>query len=601
MKKLSITFLIFFTILMHVQGRDRLATADSLNLNLYTLILINNISMWVKSNGLISRSPYIVKGTVYPKNTASIVYTDGFLFGGFVQDGTTPSLRIEGSKFNSGMQPGRILTRGHAEPRNISKRTIWNIRKDWADTDLTDEARRIFNLPDTIYHYPTHPDSTSRTEIRDVTEKEINAVRKMYEESWNTWPWKKGAPFYDDNNNGVMDPGEKPGLLDADQVIWFVCNDLDKDISCSFLGSPPIGMELQVTIWAYNRKGGDLEKALNQTVFRRYRLIYKGTEETPDSAHIDSMFISLWSDCDIGYNWDDYVGCDTLLDLMFGYNKSTIDKKFTVYELPPPSAGYTLLQGPVIFTGNLKDEAISGSGIKHGYKNLNMTTFNYFSVLASGDIINSYENTIHWYFTMNGLLPYSNLPWTDAQYNPDLFPLSDDPAHNGLDVDGIILHEGDRRMQMHSGPFSMALGDTQDVVIAMVGGLGSDRLASVSVMKYWVKWVRFFYNNRLWTELAPFNQPEKKSNIPLQFELLHNYPNPFNAITRITCKIPVEDNVQIKIYNSLGRQITTLVNETLKSGYYTVIWDASGLPSGIYFCSVKTGQTVRTIKMVLLK
>ena len=104
-----------------------------------------------------------------------------------------------------------------------------------------------------------------------------------------------------------------------------------------FLGSPHIGIELQVTLWAYNSEGSELEKSLNQTLFRCYRFIYKGTDNTPDSARIDSMFISMWSDCDIGNNTDDYVGCDTLLDLMFTYNSTFTDEQLEEYNLPPYS------------------------------------------------------------------------------------------------------------------------------------------------------------------------------------------------------------------------------------------------------------------------
>ena len=393
MKKIILKCFLSFMFFLPVFSKENTTGSDSLNLNNSSLLSINNVSMWARSDGVLAKGPNYINGVVYPKGTASVIYTDGFLWGGFVHDNRIPSLRAGGSLYVSGLTPGKILSGGIRESIDPSERTIWNIRKDYETADLTETARILFNYTDT-----THP-----------TVEEINKVRKMYKESWKTWPWQKGAPFYDKNNNGIMDQGEKPGLLNADQVVWFVCNDEDAYKCCKFLGSPPFGIELQVTLWAYNRKGGNMEQALQQTVFRRYRFIYKGTEDTPDSARIDSMFVSMWSDCEIGNRLDDYVGCDTLLDLMFGYNSSTIDGEFEKYNLSPPAAGYAFLQGPIVFTGNSRDKALCVSGEKYLYKNLNMSVFNYFA----GDFIGTessifqsysvYEYTLQWYNLMNGL------------------------------------------------------------------------------------------------------------------------------------------------------------------------------------------------------
>ena len=94
-----------------------------------------------------------------------------------------------------------------------------------------------------------------------VSDAQIAEVRAQYGTDWDEWPAAKGAPFYDNNNDGLYDPSiDRPGLAAADQVIWFVTNDLDTSIVRGFVGSPPIGLENQVTIWAYDRDGtlGDI-------------------------------------------------------------------------------------------------------------------------------------------------------------------------------------------------------------------------------------------------------------------------------------------------------------------------------------------------------
>ena len=579
-----------FSYISLLSARDNLSGKDTLNLNHWALINVNKFSVWARSDGLIARSPGYEKNSTYPERMTDAIFSDGFVWAGFVHDSRIPPLRAGGSLYISGLTTGKILPDGTAEEIDKSVRTIWNIRKDWETADLSDDANRVFNLTD-----------------RKPTEEEINKIRSVYEDSWQTWPWQKGAPFYDENNNGIMDPGEKPGLLGADQVVWFVCNDIDQMRCGKFLGSPHIGIELQVTLWAYNSEGSELEKSLNQTLFRCYRFIYKGTDNTPDSARIDSMFISMWSDCDIGNNTDDYVGCDTLLDLMFTYNSTFTDEQLEEYNLPPYSIGYTLLQGPVVFTGNASDRGSGVSGEKTAFRNLQITSFNYF---RESDLISEcsmfrcwgiYAYTVEWYNLMNGLQPRSGRKFKNALGEPDVFPFSDDPVTSGRDVDGVLAPAGERRMQFHSGPFSMALGDTQDVVIATVGGIGSDRLASVSVMKYWTRWVRYFYKYDGWEDIGQNSEKLKELPVPMHFSLNQNYPNPFNSTTNITFSIPLECSVSIDIYNSAGKYIVTLMNKTLPSGNYSVTWNASGMPSGLYFCKMRAGQVTRAVKMLLVR
>jgi len=95
---------------------------------------------------------------------------------------------------------------------------------------------------------------------------------------------------------------------------------------------------------------------------------------------------------------------------------------------------------------------------------------------------------------------------------------------------------------------------------------------------------------------------------PNTMVLGQNHPNPFNPTTnfRFTISdfsegIPTERFVSLNIYDVLGREVATLVNEELNAGTYTVQWDASGFPSGIYFYRLNAGNFVETKKMLMLK
>ncbi|MEJ2493903.1 MAG: T9SS type A sorting domain-containing protein [Ignavibacteriaceae bacterium] len=92
-----------------------------------------------------------------------------------------------------------------------------------------------------------------------------------------------------------------------------------------------------------------------------------------------------------------------------------------------------------------------------------------------------------------------------------------------------------------------------------------------------------------------------RGGLPDGFALSQNYPNPFNPTTNINFDIGKPSNVKLIIYNILGERITTLVNEFLNTGNYTVRFDGRSLASGVYFYSLETGDYKFYKKMMLLK
>ncbi len=88
---------------------------------------------------------------------------------------------------------------------------------------------------------------------------------------------------------------------------------------------------------------------------------------------------------------------------------------------------------------------------------------------------------------------------------------------------------------------------------------------------------------------------------PTSYELQQNYPNPFNPSTHIQFSIVDARTVTLKIYDILGREVATLVNERMNPGVYTVTWNASRLSSGIYFARIEAGDFTAVRKIVLMK
>lgn len=105
-------------------------------------------------------------------------------------------------------------------------------------------------------------------------------------------------------------------------------------------------------------------------------------------------------------------------------------------------------------------------------------------------------------------------------------------------------------------------------------------------------------------ELPPAPPSEQITNVeqlPTDFALHQNYPNPFNPTTTIKYELPKESFVTLKVYNLLGQEVATLVNENLKAGRYEVSFNGSKLSNGVYFYRLQAGEFCSTKKLFLIK
>ena len=132
-------------------------------------------------------------------------------------------------------------------------------------------------------------------------------------------------------------------------------------------------------------------------------------------------------------------------------------------------------------------------------------------------------------------------------------------------------------------------GDIAEVIVYDTALSNEDRL---SVEKY--------LNDKYNIAITAVNE-QTNSSLPERFSLSQNYPNPFNPSTTISFSIPASEFVTLKIYDILGREVATLVNETKTRGSYEVNFNAASLSSGVYFYRLQSGSFVETKKLLLLK
>jgi len=523
--------------------------SDENTLPSQSVININNMAYWMKksSAGTTSGSPNGTQAD-YPIGTGGLIFEDGFLWGAKVSDGDTTGayrVRVGGTTYYAGLHAGYVIYNDDGDvigATNPADHGVWRVRPDWETSDLIADAANYWNVES--------PDAD-----------EIAAVREDYEYSWNNWPADLGAPYDDVNGDGIFNlaDGDIPGYPGADQTMWVVANDIPyivdettgavvdtQSVAENVYGAPPIGIELQVTMWAYAYGASD---PLGNVIFKKAKMKYTGLpvdhEFYNESASIDTMYFTQWSDPDLGTYTDDYVGCD--IDLSFGYvyNGNRLDGVFNgIYNLPVPAGGYDFLQGPI---DNLD---IDGDGDTTEY--LPMTAFTYFGAGSSIDDpdLSSYNGSLQFFNLMEGYLPRpeypTQIPWTDLSTGEITnFALSGDPVTGSGWIDGVQLPPGDRRLVMSSGPYDMELGSTAEVVLALAAGTGNDAVSSVSVAKYVDTYAQYAYDNNYSLPSAP-TKPSVNT-VELDGSISLDWGSDADAVS--ATELPVSEGFEFEGYN----------------------------------------------------
>jgi len=462
--------------------------------DIYSWFTINKILNWYGNNG---NSSYNVTtgngGLEYPKGSGrTAVFTDGVVWGGFHKGRTLP--KVGGSVYRYGLQAGVITAYGGPTD------SAWD-RPAYDDPTLS--KYRVYRVRPDIT--PTTPDSA----VRAATEEEAallgrylsitpRQVFDQYVQDWNEWPAKDGlpAPFTDVDRDGRYDPAiDIPGQPGAAQTLYYVANDMNVSRVANLSSSPPIGLEMHRTVWGYSDGG-----AVDNMIFASTLLMNKS------GAPVDSMFLVQWSDVDLGNNGDDFVGCDVPRSLGFIYNGLMSD---AVYGTDVPAVGYALVQGPLIRTGNMQDSAIFRMKYRGGYRNLEMTSFAggmcasiHYSCPPPSGMVGS---DAQWYRIMNGRVASTGMEQIDPfTGQPTKFLFSGEPATGRGFVDGRYgLVPGDRNLSMSTGPFTLANGDTQEIVVATIIGDGADRLSSVYELKHNSDIAQMLYHGLMAVSPAP--------------------------------------------------------------------------------------------------
>ncbi|MFQ5608489.1 MAG: hypothetical protein ACE5GA_11120, partial [Candidatus Zixiibacteriota bacterium] len=319
-------------------------------------------------------------------------------------------------------------------------------------------------------------------------------VYKLYRDSlasnpnadYLAWPVADGAP---------VDSLGAPELT-GDQMLWSVFNDADPAAHGNDAGSTlPMGIEIQMSTFAFTREG-----ALGDIIFLRYKIMNKGNK------NLRQVYISLWSDPDLGGFADDLVGSDTALSLGFVYNATSAD---AVYGSRPPAVGYDFFQGPLV--------ASPGStgrmwGIPQpGFTNLGLVSFNKYINGTDPDF------AAESYMYQNGLDAKAAAPLIDPTTGlvTKFFGSGDPVTGTGF----LDSNPADRRFMLNTGPIDFNPGDSTEVIAAIIVGQGNDRKSSITLMKFFDETAQSTFDNFFQPPVPPAAPVVSVANLPNEITL----------------------------------------------------------------------------------
>jgi hypothetical protein len=463
-------------------------------------------------------------------------------------------------------------------------------------------------------------------------------------QSWQDWidAVNLGADFYDGdgdgiynpvdkNSNGIWDPDEdKPDLI-LDETYWCVFND-GRPANQRRWQAEPQGIEIRQTIFASASTG-----ALSKVVFVRYRI--KNTGTVTDT--LKEVYFSMQADADVGDATDDLFGCDTIRQAIYFYN----DSPDQVYGNQVPSFMMDMLTGPYAYIPGVTFIDVNGNNIfENGIDTPLDTAVNYLgpigiriypgaknlelnsavihvggnAALSEPATITDARNYIMGLDKFGETLDPCTFVYGEVkggvpcnEVNPYLW-FSGDPVTN---VGWVFTQDRDVRGNGSIGPFIIVKDQEMEIIVGYEIDRGTTPLGGITAVRAVSDAVQIFYENNFG---YPIVSVEDELPLVAGFKLEQNFPNPFNPSTNIGFRISDFGFVTLKVYDILGNEIATLVNEEFSPGEYEVEFNTSSgssfrlvrnLTSGVYFYQLRiqgpeinSGQAmIQTKKMVLMK
>jgi len=426
------------------------------------------------------------------------------------------------------------------------------------------------------------------------------------------------APYFDNNSDGYYNAydGDIP-LIRGDQSLYFIYND-GQDIHTESEGNA-LNVEIHGNAFAFDNPG---DSVLFNTVLVHYDIFNRS------SRTYENALLGVFTDIDLGYAWDDYVGCDVEGGYYYAFNGEEIDGNGEpeAYGAYPPAQSVTIIGGAYINADGEDnpaggcDESINGMNFGDGVKDnerFGMTKFAamYGSSGPIGDpqVAAEYYNLLHGVWKDGIHMSYGgNAHPSYGAVGPEcdfMFPWDSDSCNwgtngqvpnGGFNQNGYYWNEFtagnlpyDRRGVGITGPFTFGPGEKQELDLAYVFArdfVSNDTLASLELLKERNLLLKEMIASESLLEFPDYSAgvnefPDAEKSILI-------YPNP--ASEMINFQFPAEKKIMCAIINSIGVKMMEV--ELSKKNRHMI--DVSNYPGGIYFLVLRTESNIYSGKFL---
>lgn len=467
---------------------------------------------------------------------------------------------------------------------------IWKIERQTVDQFITwyynPSAFPNYQIPNEILDWPAHG-NPARGQSQNL------------------------APFYDNNKDGIYNPnnGDFP-LFKGDMAIWYIIND-DRNPHTE-TGGAKIGIEIQLMAYAYS-----CNNAYDNTIFMEYTI----TKKTP--GKLDSTRIAFFSDIDLGYAQDDYIGCDVNRGAYYCYNGNLIDGSGTPnsYGANPPAQAVVVLKGTLmeadmqdnpkldINGSQLCDESINGLNFGDGISDNEYSgLYGFISINNANSVLGDPNSAIQYYNYMNLFwkdsikINYGGDGHTNGAYGPNcryMYPGLSDPCNYGLNGQAPNGSQnwteetagnmaGERRGLGILRPTTLMQNIPQKIEIALVWARDTVQ-KSVPALLSAIDTVRYYYESGTHPCGGTFLSMSKEIAISKPISL---YPNPADDILKIDLKRNCI--AEYSIYDISGKLIINGSARVINEFDIQI----QSLHPGIYFIKINTEDHIYTKKFI---
>lgn len=496
---------------------------------------VNNLKIALQSNGDLHRNSDLTSSiSEFPIGSGTnCIYAQSMWLAGYDQNN---DLRLAANEYRQSGNDffyGPVADNYDANYDNTYDH-VWHLTRNEIELHMANYNTPGYIVPDEIAHWPANG-NTANGEAQNL------------------------APYADLNNNNTYEPelGEHPEIR-GEEALYVIYND-DRTVHTES-GGEKIGVEIHLMLYAYANNG---ENHIDNVIYSHYEIYNRSSENS-----FSSFYISSWLDLDIGYGTDDYIGTNTLQQMVYGYNGGPSDN---MYGSNPPAYGFMLLNEP----------------LSHSMYYNNSTDFVSGNPVAPSDYYN-----------------YMISQWKDASYliNPMdstainyVFPGDSDTLNyaNWSEVNSGNI-PSDRRIlgttfMQNFGPGNKVCLDYANI-FARDTSLNNieqiDHLFEIS------EDVQDFYYNQYddcsdLSDLSVYEFTEGNNTLSL-----HQNAN----VISVKTKSSLNSDLHIQVIDVFGRIIT---QTSLKQGDYEVDVELPKVNTGVYFVKCTNKEINQSIKTII--